>query len=154
MRLPSNQLLNAIATILLLLLALMTLANISSWWLWLQYVTPSGDWCKIESGRFLLTIFDGGVKGTPRQGWYFGTNDFKIDWLYDINLSRPYRYLFIPLWFIILPIGFSLLAIVLIKKFSIHRRGRIVACGNCGYDLHGLDIRFLCPECGSNSKIR
>lgn len=144
---------------MLLALAVMVVgAWLASGWWYAQVRAGFGE-VKVSNGRVSLLVWNDQGGRLMKEFGYKGDGVFAIapgdrGWLAWADwgnagrfASRPLadvRYVRIPLWMLLVPIGGA----ALWRWALLRRPARAGRCLACGYDLKGLAAGSGCPECG------
>ena len=119
---------------------------IGSKWGWFQWKAPGGQFMSVSCGQ--ITI-GGGPPGGQFTGWVTGhVSGGRLFWWFTIHWDPSLWWVDIPLWIPAVP-PFLMTAAAWRLDLAARRRQRVGKCPKCKYDLTGLAVGEVCPECGA-----
>lgn len=121
--------------------------TISGWW-GITRIDKRGDLWVLRAGKIFISHRS---TATPRAKATVMTRrapHAAWEWYADWYSEKGSWMLVVPLWpvftLIVVPT-----AMVFRRDISAARRSRATRCRRCGYDLRGLGLGAVCPECGN-----
>lgn len=107
--------------------------------------TTSGLWVDLRDGCLVVGKEPASTK--PPAGWFARFGPEPMDWWFYWGRASNGWMLVVPIWVAMITVGIGTISIWRLQARLGVLSGHV--CRECGYDLSGLGVSTLCPECGA-----